>query len=170
VIAHGYGSSVCSGHPESWLEGITMDNVKLFISHDPAAPYDKAVHALVFQRVKNLKLRNIEVTWGTPVYERWRSALYLEDIQGLNLEGLAGRQAGPGTGAAAVVLNRVEDMTARHNTALPGTGVFFDVRGGTSRNIVFWGNDLRRAEVPYRLAPEVKPEVVTAKDNISQED
>ncbi len=166
VIARGYGSSVCSGHPENWLDGITMENVKLFISHDPAAPYDKAVHALVFQRVKNLRLRDIEVAWGTPVYERWRSALYLEDIQGLDLDGLAGRPAGPGPGAAAVVLNRVEDMTARHNTALPGTGIFFDVRGGTSRNIVFWGNDLRRADVPYRLAPEVGPAALTARDNL----
>jgi len=169
VIARGYGSSVCSGHPENWLEGITMENVKLFISHDPAAPYDKAVHALVFQRVKNLRLRDIEVAWDTPVYERWRSALYLEDVEGLDLEGLAGRPAGPEIEAAAVVLDRVQDVTARHNRALPGTGVFFDVRGGTSRNIVFWGNDLRQAEVPYRLAPDVSPEAVTVKENLLRE-
>jgi hypothetical protein len=164
VIARGFGSSVCSGHPESWLDGITMENVKLWISHDPAAPYDKAVDALVFKRAKNLRLRDIEVVWGAPVYDRWKSPFYLEDIKGLELEGLSGRPAGPATGAA-VVLNRVEDVTARNSTALPGTGIFFDLRGGSSRNIVFWGNDLRRSEIPYRLAPEVAPGAVTAREN-----
>jgi hypothetical protein len=169
VIARGYGSSVCSGHPESWLDGITMENVKLVISHDPAAPYDKAVHALVFQRAKNIKLRNIEVTWEGPVHERWRSALYLEDVQDLVLERFAGRAAGPGAGSAAVVFNRVENVAAGYNTALPGTGVYFDIRGGTSRDILLWANDLRRAEVSCRLAPEVAPGTVLARDNLGPE-
>ena len=37
VIARGKGSSVINGHPDSWLEGITLENVKLFLSSDPAA-------------------------------------------------------------------------------------------------------------------------------------
>lgn len=165
VIARGFGSSICNGHPESWLEGITMENVKLLVSHDPSVPYDKAVHALVFQRAKNLRLRDIEVVWDAPVYDRWKSAFYLEDIKGLELERLSGRPAGPAA-EAAVVLNRVEDAAARHNTALPGTEVFFDVRGGSSRNIVFWGNDLRRAEIPLRLNPDIQPGTVVLKDNL----
>ncbi|HWF46951.1 MAG TPA: glycosyl hydrolase family 28 protein, partial [Bryobacteraceae bacterium] len=40
VIAHGAGASVINGHPASWLEGVRLDNVKLFLSHDPRAPYE----------------------------------------------------------------------------------------------------------------------------------
>ena len=36
VIAHGTGASEINGHPDSWLENITLDNVKLFLSEDPA--------------------------------------------------------------------------------------------------------------------------------------
>lgn len=38
VIAHGNGSSVINGHPDSWLDGITFSNIKLFLTSDPTAP------------------------------------------------------------------------------------------------------------------------------------
>lgn len=169
VIAHGQGASVCSGHPENWLDGITMDNVKLFIAHDPAAPYDKAVHALTFKQARNLKLRNIEVFWDKPGYDQWRSALYLEDIQGLELEGFAGRPAKPGTDVAAVVLNQVEGARLRQNRALSGTGVFFEIRGERSRDISLRGNDVVEAQIPYRLAPEVKANEVRVQGNLEKD-
>jgi hypothetical protein len=167
VIAHGQGASVGNGHPDKWLDGITMDNVKLFIGHDPGAPYDKAVDALTFKRVRNLRLRDVEVTWEGPVYDPWRSALYLEDISGLELRGFSGRQAENG-GGPAVILNQVEDAVIRQGQALEGTGVFLEVRGDRSRRIAFWGNDLRNAAVPFRAAPEVQPGAVIARDNLER--
>ena len=166
VIAHGKGSSICTGHPENWLDGITMENVKLFISHDPAAPYDKAVHALTFKQAKNLKLRNIEVIWDNPEYDRWKSALYLEDIQGLELEGFQGRPAKQGAEDAAVVLNQVEDAQIRQSKALSGTLVFGEIRGERCRGIDLVGNDFRQAKVPFRIAPGVKTNEVKAHNNL----
>ena len=93
VIARGMGSSICNGHPDSWLEDITIENFKLHISQDPRASYDKADHCLKFQQVKNLKLKGIEIFWDTPESPAWESALYLEDIKGLELDGFRGRQA-----------------------------------------------------------------------------
>ncbi|GEM_PF-65647 len=165
IIARGYGSSVCRGHPESWLDGVSLENVKLFISHDPAAPYDKAVNALTFERVNNLRLRNIEVFWGTPPYPGWKSALYLGEVRDLVIEGFSGRQAGTADDCAAVVLDRVEDAMIRNSMALPGSVVFFDIRGGESRNILLWANDLRRAEIPFRLSSDVAPGTVTVREN-----
>lgn len=165
VIARGYGSSVCNGHRENWLDGITMENVKLFIAHDPAAPYDKALHALTFKQVKNLKLRNMEVTWEDPVYDQWESALYFEDVTGLEVDGFVGRPARPSSGAPAVVLSQVEAAQIRRSRALSGTGVFVEVRGDRSRGILLLDNDLAKAAVLFRLAPDVKPEAVTVREN-----
>ncbi len=33
VIAHGQGTSAMQGHPDSWLEGIRLNHVRLFVSH-----------------------------------------------------------------------------------------------------------------------------------------
>ena len=57
VIARGYGSSVCNGHPDSWLDDVSFENVKLTVAHDPGAAYDKAVHGLVFKQARNLRLQ-----------------------------------------------------------------------------------------------------------------
>ncbi|MCR4397277.1 MAG: hypothetical protein NUW07_11195, partial [Candidatus Saccharicenans sp.] len=46
VIARGQGSSQIAGHPESPLEEVTIENLRLAISHNPEALYDKAVNAL----------------------------------------------------------------------------------------------------------------------------
>jgi hypothetical protein len=169
VVAHGRGSSICNGHPENWLDGITMVNVKLFVAHDPAAPYDKAVHALTFRQVRNLKLRNIEVIWDKPEYDQWKSALYLEDIQGLELEGFQGRQAKEGADDAAVVLNQVENAQILQSKALAGTSVFCEIRGEGSRGIYLLGNDLLQAKIPYRIAPGVKADEVKARNNLLAE-
>jgi len=157
VIAHGQGASVCNGHPDHWLDGITLENVKLFIAHDPAAPYDKAVQALTFKQVKNLKLRNVEIVWDKPIYDKWESALCLEEIQGLELDGFSGRQAKPSPEAAApaVVFNQVEGALIRHCQAAPGTGEFFRFSGNKTKDIVLFGNDFRQAKTAFQQSPEV---------------
>jgi hypothetical protein len=168
IIAHGKGASVCNGHPDNWLDGITLENVKLIIAHDPAAPYDKAVHALTFRQTKNLKLRNIEIVWDKPEYARWESALCLEEVQGLELDGFSGRQARVAgqESAPAVIMNQVENAVVRHCAALPGTAVFFDVRGEKSKDIVLIGNDFRKAKTAVRQGKEVGSGAVRKMENI----
>ncbi len=172
VIARGRGSSVCNGHPDAWLEGITFDNVKLVLAHDPAAAYDKAVNALTFKQVRNLKLRNLEIVWDKPEYGRWESALVLDEIQGLEIDGFQGRQApsdrvvAEAEGKAAIVLRQVEGAVVRGGTAAPGTGTFVEVQGPKSRDIVLAGNDVRRAKTPYRLSMGAGPASVREMNGI----
>ncbi len=167
VVARGRGASVCNGHPESWLDGITMDNVKIFIGHDPEAAYDKAVDALVFRQAKNLKLRDVEIAWEEPFFNRWRSALFLDEIRELEVRGFTGRQAGTG-GGAAVVLNQVEDAIIRQGRAADGTDVFIEVRGDRSRDIAVRENDLRNAAVVSRSAAGVRQGAVLIRDNLTR--
>jgi polygalacturonase len=168
VIARGKGSSACNGHPDSWLEGITMDNVQLFIAHDPAAPYDKAVNALTFKQAKNLRLRNIEIVWEGALYDPWAHALYLEDIQGLELDGFRGRQAQVDKAAAgaAVVLDDVRDGLIRDGRAAPGTNVFYEIRGAKSEDLVFFGNDFSHAATALVIGKDVKAGSVHELSNI----
>jgi len=35
IIARGKGTSMINGHPESFLEGVSLENIKLFLSSDP---------------------------------------------------------------------------------------------------------------------------------------
>ncbi len=162
IVARGRGASVCNGHPDSWLDGITMDNVKLTIVHDPAAPYDKAENALTFRWARNLTLRNVEVVWGEPRFEAWKSALSLDRIEGLTLDGVRARQA-PVDGAReapAISLLDVRGAMIRNCQALPGTGLFFGVGGKDSSGLLFSGNDLRAAAVVLRADKNVPPNAV----------
>ncbi len=118
VIARGYGMSVCNGHPDSWLDGVSFENVKLTIAHDPKAPYDKAVDAIRFELARNLRLRDFEVVWEKPLYDKWRSACH---FRGRPRPRPRRRLRPPGPRrlgrTPAIVLRRVEDAVVR---GLPG--------------------------------------------------
>ena len=152
VIARGFGMSVCNGHPDSWLDGVSFENVKLTIAHDPKAAYDKAVQAIKFELARNLRLKDFEVVWEKPLYNRWQSALSFEDIQGLVLDGVRARQAGDGGDAPAILLKRVDDAVIRNCRADEGTGTFLRLSGRGIKGIVLSGNDLRRAKTGFALA------------------
>ncbi|MGA3243325.1 MAG: glycosyl hydrolase family 28 protein [Bacteroidota bacterium] len=167
VVAHGKGSSIINGHPKSWLDGVTFDNVKLYLSSDSTAPYDKSVHALKFQMAKNLKLRNVEVFWGNPGSKHWRSALYIEDVKGLEVDNFGGRPPVTGSLLPAVELNRVENAVIRNSTVQDGTSVYLGVFGKESANILLTNNDLRKASTPYLIGKEVSQSCVIDLNNLS---
>jgi hypothetical protein len=166
VIARGKGPSVINGHPESWLDGVTIENLKLFLSSDPKAPYEKAVNCLKFEMAKNLKLKDIEVIWDKPESDKWESALYLEKIKGLELDGFRGRQAKFESDKPAVVLNQVEGAVIRNCQAASGTGKFLHFEGKDSKDIVLFGNDFRQAKIPYSFGSEVRKDAIRALSNI----
>ncbi len=66
VIAHGEGTCLITGHPKSWLDDISIENLKLFIATNPASPYDKSIHAMYFQYAKNITVKDVQVTWEKP--------------------------------------------------------------------------------------------------------
>lgn len=159
VVARGEGMSSLSGHPESWLDDVTIDNLKLSISHNPSAPYEKARHALDIQMAKNLKLRYVEIAWEEPAFEEWESAIQCTHVKGLELENVTARQAKIKNQAKpALVFDQAEDIVLRNCRALPGTGTFFFFTGKGTRRIFLWGNDLGQAQRPYLSGKDVKEE------------
>jgi polygalacturonase len=164
VIARGHGMSVCNGHPDSWLDGLSFENVKLTIAHDPRFPYDKAVQAIKFELARNLRLRDFEVIWEKPLFEKWQSALAFEKIKGLILEGVSARQAQDGGAAAAILLREVDDAVIRNCRAAEGTATFLQFSGGGTRSIILAGNDLRKARTAFTLADGALEKQITIKN------
>jgi len=159
VVAHGQGSSMINGHPDSWLDGVSLDNIKLFVANDPQSPLQKTVNAMQVRWARNLNLKDVDVIWDKPASDKWRSALRLGDAQDIELDGFSGRQAD--AGAPAVEFTNVERVTVRNSKASPGTDVFLGIAGSRTNGIRLFGNDLGAAKVPYRMDAGVNSDAVT---------
>lgn len=160
VIARGAGASVCNGHPDSWLDGVSFENVKLTLTHDPEAAYDKAEDALVFRQARNLRLKDVEIAWEGPASGKWRSALSLDEVRGVVLDGVTAVQAPGAEAAPAVRLNQVDFAVVRNCAAAAGTGTFLSLLGEGTKDILLERNDLRRARLPYAFGDGAKPEAL----------
>jgi hypothetical protein len=99
------GTSLVAGHVERMLEDVSVTNLRVRMLAENK-PDKRATHALVFERVKGLTLRNVEVSWDREKPEAgWESALVLRDVEDLILEGFKG-EAGR-SGFPAVQRERV---------------------------------------------------------------
>jgi len=154
VIAHVKGSSVINGHPDSPLTGLRFENIKLFMSDDPKAYFREAVDGIEGRYFKDLTLKDVEVVWGEPGSEKWKSALCLEDVDGLTLDGFVGRQAHIGSAEPAVVLKNVTGADIRNCRAVKDTGQFLQVEGERSKDIKLFGNDFSAAKTPHRTGKQ----------------
>jgi len=99
------GTSLVAGHPDRMLENVSVSNLRVrMLAED--RPDKRASHGLVFEWVKGLSLRNLEVEWDRENPEPgWASALVLRNVEGLSLEGFKG-EAGR-SGRPTVVRERV---------------------------------------------------------------
>jgi polygalacturonase len=88
VIAHGTGTSAINGHPNSWLDGIHLDNIHLFVSHDPKAPYENTREAMTLRDARNFSMRDVVIRWEKPESATWQTGLRVENVQNLLLDGL----------------------------------------------------------------------------------
>lgn len=157
VIARGYGSSVCNGHPDSRLDGVSFENVKLTLAHDPEAAYDKAVDALVFKQARNLRLKDVEIVWEGPASGKWLSALALDEVQDVVLDGLTAVQAPGAENAPALLLDQVDFAVIRNCAAADGTGTFLTLTGEGTKDILLERNDFRKARLPYSFGAGAAP-------------
>ncbi len=116
LIAHGRGASAINGHPDSWLEGVRLDHVRLYVSHDPHAPYEQTREAVTLRHARNLSMRDVEIRWQRPESATWRTGLAIADAGDLLLDGVD-VAAAPGSTAPAVTLQQVEKVTLRNSRA-----------------------------------------------------
>jgi polygalacturonase len=116
VIAHGTGTSAINGHPDSWLENIHLDNVRLFVSHDPAAPYENTRTAIALRQARNFLMKDVQVRWDQPRSATWRSGLTAEDVEHLELD-TVDVEAAPASTAPVIELTNARTVTLRSSRA-----------------------------------------------------
>ena len=152
IIARGQGTSAINGHPDSWLENITIEHLRLALTNDPSNPLEKATDALKLHWARNVRLRDVEVVWGEPASRKWQSALSAEDVQDSEWEGLSLRAAQ--ADQPAVRLVNAGGITLR-NARAHGDTIFLKVAGAHSRDIRIIGDDPPISPAQIQVGPEV---------------
>ena len=154
VVARGPGPSKIHGHPDSYLENLTFENVRLTVDADVDAPWRKGPHALSIDLARNVKFKDFQINWEGPVSSHWQSAFYAENVDDLVLDDFSTRQAQDGGADAAIVLNNVHNAVVRNGTAQPGTTTYLNLTGDT-REVVLFANDMRHADKEVTQSAEV---------------
>jgi hypothetical protein len=169
IIARGKGTSMIEGHPDAWLDGIDFENIKLYLTTDPKADYNKGSSAMKVRWARNFKMRNVEVHWEDPIPPNWQNALDFQDVSGIELDNVSARQSRAGETAPAVTFDQAQDVVVRNSRPQEGTGVFLNFKGDKTQRVVLRDNDFRRAKVPYRAEKSVKASEIRTLNNISAE-
>ena len=128
VIAHGAGTSAINGHPDSWLDGIVLDNVRLFVHHDADAPYENTQAALTLDNARNFTMKDVVVRWEEPESTTWKAGLTVNNVNRLLLDGV--------DVPMQMALHNVDDVTLRHSAA-PS----FNITGARSGKIRFFDTE-----------------------------
>ena len=129
VIAHGAGTSAINGHPDSWLDVIRLENIRLYVSHDPHAPYDDTRSAMMLRHARNVTMKDVEIRWEAPHSASWQTGLQADQVSDLLLDG-AGVAGAPSSAGTAITLKDAENVTVRDSRAPT-----LHVAGTHSRNI-----------------------------------
>jgi polygalacturonase len=114
VIAHGQGTSGIQGHPDSWLEGIRLNHVRLFVSHGADAPYESTASAMTLKYARNVQMRDVDIAWEEPHAATWQTGLAADQVQDLQLDDMR-IDGAPGSGHPALRLNDAEGVLVRQS-------------------------------------------------------
>jgi hypothetical protein len=105
------GTSLVAGHAECKLENITIANLRVKMLAENL-PDKRATHALVFQNIEGLTLREVAVSWDREQPEpKWGSALVLRNVSNLTLQDFQGQAATPD--ALAILKENVTERSPR---------------------------------------------------------
>ena len=114
IIAHGQGTSAINGHPDSWLDGIRFEGVKLFISSDLSAPYESTREALRLRHARNVSFRDFEIHWDKPAAASWERSILAENVEDMDWKGVSAAVP-PNGRAGSVVLRNANRVAIRES-------------------------------------------------------
>jgi len=114
VIAHGQGTSAMQGHPASWLQGIRLDHVRLFVSHAVDAPYESTSAALTLQYARDVAMNDVEIAWEEPYAPTWQTGLAVNQVRDLQLDDTS-IAVPPGSNRPALQLNDADGVLIRQS-------------------------------------------------------
>jgi len=176
VTAVGDGGVFMSGRKEEPLQGITLDNIRIFMRgegkekfhENPPYPFQlwghkRAPYDIFCRYVDDLKLRNIQLTWNSPEKAEWGSAIRCWHIKDLEIAGFVGRQS-LGSDAPSIWLKDVQGAFIHACRAPEGTETFLKL-DERSTGVTLMNNDLSRIRKTVELAPGVDAKEVFESGN-----
>lgn len=147
VVTRARGTSSLTGHAERRLENITISNLQMYMEPEDV-PDKRSTDAIQVNGVNGLKLRNVSVKWDeAKPEEKWRSALTLKEVAGLEIDGFTARQGLKGNAAPVIALENVADGVLRNLRAAEGAGTFLEFRSG-NKDLWLHSNELSKAAKP----------------------
>jgi hypothetical protein len=145
IIASVRGTSSITGHPDQPLENIRITDVQLLMQNEDARD-KRATDAIRIEAVTGLKIRDLSVNWSEEMPEKkWQSALVLKDVTEFEINAFSGRQGLKTGDAPVILLENTNDGTLRDSRAAEGSGVFVQVEGDRSGDIVLRNNNIKKA-------------------------
>jgi hypothetical protein len=114
------------------VENIRMTNVQIFM--DPENAIDKrSNHAIKFENVKELRIRDLSVKWSEDQTEKgWQSALALKNVSDADIRSFSGRQGLKNSDHPAILLTDVSEVLISESRTTEGCGTFIHVQGENS--------------------------------------
>ena len=110
--------SAINGHPDSWLEGVRLQNVRLFVSHDSEAPYESTTSAMVIKQARDFGMKDVEIHWQPPHSSTWETGLVVEQVVKMSLDGVRISETAPGSSHPVVSSEATHGrVTLRHSRA-----------------------------------------------------
>ena len=153
---------------EKPLEGIVLDNIRIRMKGgrekklhaDPPYPFPlwghrQSPYDIYCRYVNDLKIRNVQMTWGSAEKPEWGSAIRCRDVRDLEIDGFVGRQA-LGSEAPAIWLRDTRNAFIHNCRAAAGAGVFAKLDQG-SEHVTLMSNELSAARKAAELVPGVDP-------------
>ena len=129
VIAHGQGTSVIQGQPDSWLQGIRLNHVRLFVSHGVEAPYENTTAAMTLKYARDVAMNDVEIAWEEPHAATWQTGLLADQVQDLLVDGTR-IDAAPNSNQPVFRLNDADGVVVRQSRIAS-----VDVTGSKSRGV-----------------------------------
>ncbi len=163
VRAEAQAGAVLWGSPESVIEDVVFDDVRLRVVRGPQSDtyggnvdlrgardleqslFARDLPALLAERVGRLQLHGFEVEWDEDVPGFFTHAVECSDFRELEIERFRGRQAQEK--GSTLRLARGEDVVIRDSRATEGTDLFVEATEVTGR-VVLADNDVRAARTP----------------------
>jgi hypothetical protein len=146
VISNVRGTSIIKGHTDQNLENIRFSNVQVFMLHEDAKD-KRATHAMCFENVRGLKIRDLSVVWSEDQAEpAWQSALVLKEVADFEIRSFSGRQGLIQDSNPAIMLDNASDGLVADSDAIKGCASFIHIKGPGSRDLVLRNNNTKKAK------------------------
>ena len=138
-------------------------NLQLFMEAE-ATPDKRTADALLFSGVDGLVLDNVSIHWNDQKPESaWQHALVTERVRNFRLRDVSARQALASSPLPALRITDCTNGIVTESMAQPGSGTFLSIDGKATKDLLLHTNYLNNARQPLTIGNGVSKESVVYK-------